>query len=152
LPDAGAKSPDAETFCSAAEAPDSTHEAFCPSHGVANGSVDAFLLDAEANSFDVGVSCSDAGPGKGDAKALSSDADARTLDDGVPRLVQEAMGAAAAVPRTGCSSAKHRAWPAKHECHHVFAALCSVGIPGGMDDHAALADRRRRDLRRRYRV
>lgn len=36
--------------------------------------------------------------------------------------------------------------------HHVFAALCSVDIPGGMDDHAALADRRRRDLRRRYRV
>jgi hypothetical protein len=64
------------------------------------GNVDAFLLNAGAKSLDVGAICSDARVGKGSAEVLSSDAGAQTLDDGVPRLAQEAMGTAAAVPRT----------------------------------------------------
>jgi len=42
------KAPMPKLFCSAAEAPDSAHEAFCPLHAVANGNVDAFLLDVGA--------------------------------------------------------------------------------------------------------
>lgn len=41
----------------------------------------------------------------------------------------------------------------RHRGFRPQPPLCSIGIPGGgMDDHAALADRRRRDLRPRYRL
>jgi hypothetical protein len=90
----------AGVICPDAEAPDSARQAQCPSTEPWNGNVEAFLLDAGAKSLGVGVICSDARVGKGNTETLSSDAGAKTLDDGVPRLAQQAMGTAVAVPRT----------------------------------------------------
>lgn len=73
---------------------------YFPSTEPWNGNVEAFLLDAGAKSLGVGAICSDARVGKGNVEVLSSGAGAKTLDDGVPRLAQEAMGTAVAVPRT----------------------------------------------------
>ena len=111
-----------------------------------------FCSTSGQKSFGVGVSCSDAGPGKGDAKALSSGADARTLDDGVPRLVQEAMGAVAAVPRLTAAAQSIRRGRQGASVITFSLRYARWVFRGGMDDHAALADRRRRDLRCRYRV
>jgi hypothetical protein len=152
LLNAGAKSPGAGVICPDAEAPDSARQAHCPSMELRNCNVDAFLLDVGAKSLGVGAICPDARAGKGNAEARSSDVGAKRLDDAVPFLAQEATKTVATV--LGTDRIAESIGRGRQSVSAITFSLryARPVFRGGMDDHAALADRRRRDLRRRYRV
>ena len=102
--------------------------------------IEAFLSGARAPSCSAGAFCSAAAAFGSIAGAPGSALGAVCFAAVAFRGVAEAMRSAVATMKIAAAGIV------------VASALCSIGIPGGMDDHAALADRHRRDLCRRCKL